>query len=186
MARDKHQIPLRHRPPAPDQMVGHPRRLAILIGPKETDIEVVARKLKIVGVAPEEGDLLLRRKDQPHVGVFLGAIEVVQTALIERDNVAAQSGRGERLLLNLRHHLPPGLERIVGHHAGLHRRLHACRDILDRDQNIELQIAAAQFVGARGGGESIAKIVVLGIAERVQAVGPNVVVGEHQTVGRDK
>ena len=45
---------------------------------------------------------------------------------------------------------------------------------------------AGQFVGAGGGGEAIAKIVMLGRAELVQAVGPNMVVGEHQTVSRDK
>ena len=53
-------------------------RLAVLVNAEEADVEVVAGILEVVRIAAEEGDRLLRGEDQPHVGIFLVAIEVVR------------------------------------------------------------------------------------------------------------
>ena len=87
MPRHKHEVAVGHAVLGPRQMVLHPGRPAMLVGAEEADVEVEPGKLEVVGVAAKEGDLLLRREDQPHVGVFLRAVEVVGASLIERDHV---------------------------------------------------------------------------------------------------
>ena len=64
-------------------------RTAVGVDPQVADIEVVARKLEIVGIAAEEGDRLLRREHQPHVLVTAVLVEIVDAAVIELDDVAA-------------------------------------------------------------------------------------------------
>ena len=94
---------------APLQIVLELGRLAVLVDAEEADVEIVARILEVVRVAAEEGDVLLRREDQPHVGVLLVAVEMVLPALVERDHVAAQPGLVERFLFDRVHHGAAGL-----------------------------------------------------------------------------
>ena len=49
------------------------RRLAVLVGAEEADVEVVARVLEVVRIAAEEGDVELGGEHQADVGVFLVA-----------------------------------------------------------------------------------------------------------------
>ena len=51
--------------------------LVVLVDAEERDVEAEPRVLEVVDVAAEEPDLLLRREDQPHVGVAAVAVEVV-------------------------------------------------------------------------------------------------------------
>ena len=183
VARHKDEIARGDRLPAPREVVRHPCWLAVLVGPKEADVEVVAGKLEVVGVATEKRDLLLRREDEPHVGVFLGSIKMVETALMERDHVAPQSGRGERLLLDLRHHLAAGGKRVGRRHARRDGPLHAGGDVLDRDEHVEFEVVALEFVGLGGRREAVAIVVVLRVAQLLQAIGPHMMVGEHETIG---
>ena len=186
VTRHKHEIARGNRLPAPREVVRHPCWLAILIGPEETDVEVVAGKLEVVGIAAEECDLLLGREDEPHVGIFLGSVKMVEATLMERDHVAPQAGGGERLLLDLRHHLAAGSKRVGRRHPQRNGRLHAGGDILDRDEHVEFKVVALEFVGLGGRREAVAIIVVLRVAEFLQAIGPDMVVGEHEAVGRHK
>ena len=62
-------------------------RLAIFVHPKKADIEIVPRILEVVGVTAEEGHLLLRREDQPHVIITFVPVKMVRTALVECDDI---------------------------------------------------------------------------------------------------
>jgi len=167
-------------------MVRHLRRPAVLVGPEEADVEVVAGKLEIVRVAAEKGDLPLRGEDEPHVGVFLRAVEVVEASLVQGDDVAPQPRGRQRLLLDRREHLAAGLEPLLRRQGLRHGRLHPCRDVLDRHQHVELEIAALDLVGPGGRGEPVTVVVGLLAAEFLQRVGGDVVVREHEPVGRDE
>ena len=131
MPRHEHEVAVGHAVVGPRQMVLHPGRPSMLVGAEEADVEVEPGKLEVVGVAAKEGDLLLRREDQPHVGVLLRAVEVVGASLIERDHVTPQSGRRQRLLFDLGHRRPAGGEGRFSRHPGDHRRLNAVGHVLD-------------------------------------------------------
>ena len=89
MAGDEDQFVVAGPVLAPFQVVLDLGRLVVLVDAEEADVEVVARILEVVGIAAEEGDLLLRGEDQADVGVLLVAIEVILAALVEGDDVAA-------------------------------------------------------------------------------------------------
>ena len=160
VARDKHQIPRGHPRFAPREKVRHPRGLVILVDAEEAGIEVVTRKLEVVGIAAKECDLLLGREDEPHVGVFLGAIEMVAATLIERDHVAAEPRGGERFLFDLGHHAASRGKGLLGLRARLDDGLHAVCHVFDRDQNIELHVGALELGIPGGGIKAVAVIVV--------------------------
>src|SRR5258708_38467817 len=92
---------------APLEIVSRMHRFVVLIRAEETDVEIVAGILEVVGIAAEEGDADFRGEDEAHVGVFLVAVEVVLTALEKRHYIAAKSGFLHRLLLDGAHHRAP-------------------------------------------------------------------------------
>ena len=167
-------------------MMRHAGGPALFVGTKKADVEVVSRKLKVVGVAPEKSELLLRREHEPHIGVFLRTVEVVGPALIQGDDVAPQAGGGQGFLFDRRHRGPTRWKGLVSRHSGRHRRLDAGRHVCDRHKDVQLKVVALQLIGPRRGGEAIAGVVVCFIAEFMQAVSANVMIGDHQTVGRHK
>ena len=186
MARHENEITGRDGPLSPREMVGHAGGPAVFVGPEKTDVEIEPWKLEVVGIAPEKRDLLLWREHQPHVGVFLRPIEMVAAALIERDDVAPQARGPERLLFDVGHHLPAGSEGVGRVQAWIHGRLHPSRHVLDRHEHVELEIETAQLVCLRRGEKAIAIQIAVRRAELLQGVGPDMVVREHQAVGRDE
>src|SRR5881227_2506648 len=78
-------------------------RLTVLVHSKKCDIQVVAGKLKIIGIAAKKRHLKFGRKDQPHVGVFFETIKMIQGAGVERDYIAADVGSGGTLFFDGSH-----------------------------------------------------------------------------------
>ena len=148
MAGDEHQFAVARAGLAPLQVMRRLRGLAVLVGAEQADVEVEARVLEVVRVAAEEGDLLFGREDQPDVGVFLVAVEVILAALVEGDHVAAQAGLVERLLFDGGHDRAAGLEGGFVRQAGRDRGVHARGDILDAHQHVQLE-AGQGFSSAR-------------------------------------
>src|SRR5580658_7531904 len=95
---DKYQVAFLGATLAPFEIVCRFRRLAILIGTKECDIEVVTREFEIVGVAAEEGCGKFGGEDEPDIRIFLISVEVITPATVEGNDVTAQAGAIERLL----------------------------------------------------------------------------------------
>ena len=67
---------------------------------------------------------------------------MVFAALVKRDHVAPQTGLVERLLLDRRHDRPPGGERLRRRHLGFDGRVDPLRHVLDRPQDVQLQVGA--------------------------------------------
>jgi hypothetical protein len=95
------------------------RRFAILIDPEESDVQIVAGISEVIGIAAEEGDVEFRCEHQPHIGVFLILVEVINLAGIENHDVAAQSGRSGAVFFDLGHGGALGLSGLRRRHAGL-------------------------------------------------------------------
>ena len=157
---------------APFQVMLDLGRLVVLVDAEEADVEIVARILEVVRVAAVKGDLLLRGEDQPDVGVLFEAIKVILPALVERDHVAAQAGLVERFLLDLGHDGAAGREGLSALHVRLDRRLDALGHVLDAHQDVEFQIVALVFVGPGPGVEAVAVVIVLLVADLLQASAP--------------
>ncbi len=171
VAGDQHEIAVRQRRGIPLQIL-RLDRFAVLVDAEEADVEVVARIFEVVGIAAEIGDLLLRREDQPHVGVSLVAVELVQPAAVERDDVAAESGLLERLLFDVDHGGPPqlfGLGRVGGR---LDRGVDPLGDVLDAHQHVELRVGALQFLVAGAGVEAGVQQVAVLAAQFLQRPAP--------------
>src|SRR5713101_7446562 len=88
MAGNEYQVALAGASLAPFQIVLRMNRLVVFVNPEEANVEVVAGIFKIVRIAAVEGDLLLRSEHQTHVGVALETIELIQAALVKRDDIA--------------------------------------------------------------------------------------------------
>ena len=69
MAGDKGEFAIRAACLRPFQIVVDLGRLAVLVNPKERDVEIVARVFEVIRIAAEERGLLLGCKHEPHVGV---------------------------------------------------------------------------------------------------------------------
>src|SRR5271170_7219392 len=96
-------------------------RLTIFISSEKTDIQVVPWILKVVRISPEKGDVELRSKYEPDVGVFLVGVEVILSPLIEGNDVIAEPILVSGFFLDLGH-------RRAAHHSGL-GIVHARRDL---------------------------------------------------------
>ena len=184
MAGDEHQVARVDALCAPGQVVLGLPGLALVPDAEEGAVEVVARELEVVGVAAEEGDPLLGREDQAHVGEALVAVQVVLRAAVQGHDLAvepaARLGRG----LDGGDGLAP---RGVGLGRGepLGRARDRAADVLDGPQDEQRQVRAGQLLRARGGVEPVAQQVALGGRELLDPIAPHVVVGQHQAVGRD-
>ena len=151
----EHQVVLLQPRRIPLQVVRRLDRLAVLVDAEEADVEIVAGILEVVRIAAEEGDVLLGREDQPHVGVFLVAVEVVQPALVERDHVAPQAGLVERLLLDGVHHRAALFLRLGRAGGRLHRRVDPLGHVLDAHQHVQFRVGALELLGLRAGVEAV-------------------------------
>ena len=150
----------------------------VLVGAKQANIQIVTGVLIIIRIAAEKRRLLLRGKNQPHIGVFFVTIKMILCALVERDDVAAQAGFVERLFFNL------GLDRtacgksVRRRSAGFDRSVDPRRHILDRNEHVQLQVDTPDFLGTRFCVKPIAHVVVLRVAQLLQVVGTYVVVSD--------
>src|SRR4029077_15997114 len=78
---DEYKLAIHSSWSAPLQVVCALDRQVLLIHPEEADVEIVARIFEIIRVASKECCILLGREDQPHIGVFLVAIQMVRAAV---------------------------------------------------------------------------------------------------------
>src|SRR5256885_1974076 len=79
-----------------------PRRSAVFVDAQQRDVEVVAREVEVVRVAAAKRDRQLRGEGEAHVLETAIAVQMVETAVIEIDHVAARgfpiradAGRGQ-------------------------------------------------------------------------------------------
>ena len=171
---------------APLQEVIGLERFAVLVDAEESHIQVVARIGEVIRVAAVEGGLLLRRKDQAHVGVSLVLVEPVLTAVVKRDHIGAQTGLVFALLGDGRNLSIASLQRlgVVGYAFG--RALHPRRNILHGHQHVDFEVGGLHLLLRRRCIEAVAEVVVLGGRVFLQLAARHVMIGEQQAVGADK
>ena len=92
MAGDEDQLVFLRARRAPLEVMLDFGRLAVFINAEQADVQIEPGIFKVVRVAPVKRDLLFRREDEAHVGVFLETVEVILATLIQRDHVAAEAG----------------------------------------------------------------------------------------------
>src|SRR5713101_5489937 len=158
------------------------RRLAVFVGAEEADIEIEARIFEIVRIATEESNLLLRREDKTNIGVALEAIKVIKAALVEGDNVAAQTGFVLGLFFDLGHDGAAGPESLFVGKAGLDGGIHAGGHILDAHEDIQLEVFGGDFLFESAGHEAVLEVIVLLAADLLQGVGADVMIGHDEAV----
>ena len=145
MAGDEYQLAIGRAFRIPLEIVAALDGLAVLIHAEQREIQIVAGIGEVVGIAAEERDLLLRREDDPHIRVFLVAIQPVFPALIQRDHVGAEAGLlqafaldgGDRVLA-----LGEFLLRVARSLEGI---LHASGHVLHGDQDVHFQVGRLHF-----------------------------------------
>ena len=90
-------------------------RLVAVIGAQIGDIEAVARKFEIVGIAAERGDRLLGREHEAQIVVATVSVTMIDAAVVKLDDIAALAfiAAGAFLLDGRRHRLEGGAEVIA-------------------------------------------------------------------------
>lgn len=184
MAGEEHEVAFLRAGEVPLEEMIHLGRLAVFVGAKDRDIEIVAGILEVVGIAAEERRLLLGREDEADVGVNLVAVKVVARALVERDDVAAQAGGVEGFLFDRGLGGVARGEHLGGRHVGAHRGVHLGGDVLDRLEHVELEVDALELLGARAGVEAVEQEVLFLGAELEDRVEADVVIRDDEAVGR--
>jgi hypothetical protein len=183
---DEDQVAIFYASARPTQVVIEMSGLVIFVDSEESDVQIVARVGEVVGVAAEEGDAELRREDEAYVGVFFIFVEVVNLAGVKDHHVAAQSGRGGAIFLDLRHGGALRLRGFGGRHLRLHAGVDLVGHVLNAYELIEFEIGAFGLFGLSLGVEAGLDVVVAFGGKLLHASRPDVVIGEGQAVGRNE
>ena len=186
IAGDKNHVTFGDAIGIPGQVVVNSRGLVALIDVEKSDVHIVARIGKVVGIAAVEGDVRLRGKHQAHIGIFFVAVKIEDAALEERDHVAAQSGATGALFLQARHRcfLRCVARRRV--HLRSYRGIHRRGDVFDAHQDVQFQVGALGLLLACGRIKTFGHVIVRGGTQLVDAVGTHVMVGHHQPFRTDE
>ncbi len=186
MAGDEHQLSFGGARRAPVQIIGNFRGMSVLVHAKQADVQIVARVFEIVGIAAEERDGLLWSEHQADIGVALVAIQVIEPTVIKRNHVAAQAGGVERLLLDRVDRRPPRLVGFGRRHLRSHRGLDFRGHVFDALQHVQFGVERAELVGPRLGMKTAGEIIVFRAAQFLQCASADMVIREHESVGRDE
>ena len=159
---------------------------AVFVNSKQSYIEAIARILEIVGIATKESCSGFRCPHKSHVGVFLVAIEMVAAATIERNHIASQAGSIERCLFDGRH---LGLSSFAGflrRHTLFDCRVNREGYIFNGNELVEFEVRCFDFVRQRSRQKAIFVVVPFSGRKFVEGIGRNVMVGQHETLRRNK
>ena len=84
------------------------------------------------------------------------------------------------------HHRAAGFFGVGLAHVGFHRGVHPLGHVFDADQHVQFQVNAFEFVVARFGVKTFGHQIAVGRAQFLQRIGADVMVGDHQSIGRNK
>src|SRR6266567_9442915 len=170
----------------PFQEVLDLRRLAVFVGAEDTDIEIEARVIEIVRVAAVKSDLLFGSKDKPYVVVTLETIKVIGAALVKRDHVGTQSSLLFAFSFDIRDRLLARGGGLLRAHPRLQRGGNPRRYVLDRHQDVQLEIGRARFFRLGLRVESVAHVVVLLAADLLEGIEADVMIRDDKAVRRNE
>ena len=156
VAGDKYQIVFLRPAFAPFEEVRRFGRLTVLVSSEECHIEVHAGKLEVIDIPTERGNGFLGREHQPNVSVFLVAVEVVNAAVIECDDIGSKPRFVERFLFDPGHHGSSGGKSLSSGHFGGNGLVHLAGYINDLLEDVDFQVRALEFLAPRWRVETIA------------------------------
>ena len=186
IAGDEHQLAIGRALRIPLEIVLALDGPAVLIHAEQREIQVVAGIREVVGIAAKERDLLLRREDDPHIRVFLVAIQPVFPALIERDHVGAEAGLFQAFALDGGDRVLALGEFLLRVARSLQGVLYAGRHVLHGDQDVHFQIGRLDFFFGRARVETRFDVVMFGRRILLQLAQRDVVVRQQQPGGADE
>ena len=183
MAADESQFAIARAFRIPFQKMLDLGRLAVFVSAENADIEIVARILEVIGIAAVKGHLLLGREDDPHIVVAFVAIQMVNAALVKRDDIGAQPG----LVLALLFNRGDGGVARVGRLIARHSRLHARCSPRSVTSSIDMSTFSSRSVALISSGlrlrvETVAHVIVFLAADFLERVGADVMIGDDETV----
>ena len=111
---------------------------------------------------------------------------MILAALVERNDIAAQTGLVERFLFDLGRDGAPGEKGLLGGQVRFDRRIHTRRHILDAHEHVEFEVEAALLLGGCAGMETVAHVIVVLVAEFLEGVGADVMVGDDEALRGDE
>ncbi len=153
------------------------RGTPVLVDAQQRGVERVARIHEVVGVAAEEGDVVLRLEYEPHVGPDLVTVDPVLGAAVERHHFAAQ------LRLLAAGLFDRGNAAVA---LGGLRRIHFGGHVRVRDELARFDAGARALLRALAREEAAADQVLARRRQVLRAVERDVGVGEVEAVGRDE
>src|SRR5712664_737807 len=103
MSGDKNQFSILYATLGPFEIVVEVYWFVVFVDAEESNVEVITRIGKIVGVAAEECGVKFRSEHQTHVRVLLVFVEMKHIAGVERYHVAPQATRGSAIFFDRAH-----------------------------------------------------------------------------------
>ncbi|GBD37597.1 hypothetical protein HRbin36_02733 [bacterium HR36] len=186
MTRHEYQLPFPTTSWINPQEMRRSNRPVILVHTEQANIQAIPRIFEVVGVAAKKRDLFLGREDQPHIRVTLVVIQMVLGSVIKRNHITTQPSPLVGFLFDVEDSLAASGVGFRRRHARPHRRLHPPSYVFDAHEHVQFQIGAAQFLLGFAGVVSMREQIPFGGAQFLQLIGAHVMVGHHQTGGRNE
>ena len=146
MARNENQLAVARARGREAQIILDPGRLAVFVGAEKADVQIEARKFKIVRVPAKKRRLLFGRENEADVGIAFVAVKMIRAPLPQGHHVGAQARGVLRFLFDLRDDAAArgeGPGRLgVGGDCGVDPR----GDVLDGLEHIEFHVQALEFL----------------------------------------
>ena len=187
MAGNKHQLAVGRALRIPLQIVRLSMGLPFSYTRNSAIVQVVAGIGEVIGIAAKECDLLFRREHDPHVRVFLVAIQPVFAALIQRDHVGAEAGFVQAFALDRRRSRPCAW-RIPAPLCAFPSAASCTRAVTSSMETRTFTSRSGDFISSRGSArvEPDLDVVVFGRRILLQLPPRDVMVGQQQPGGADE
>ena len=111
---------------------------------------------------------------------------MVSAALVKGNDIGSQPGFLFAFFFNRSDHSVARTGSLVAGHAWVDRAVYARSHILNRHQDVELEIGRFEFIGLRFRIKAVPQIIVLRVAHLLQCVGPHMVVCDDESIRRNE
>ena len=170
----------------PFEVTRRTNRLIFFVNAHQRHVDVEARKVEVVRIAAKKCGLEFRHENQTHVGVFFIAIEIVLSALIERDDVATKPGGFRRLGFDRRNLGAPSGKRRRIRHSRFDCSIDARGHVFDAHQHVEFQAGRFDLFRRRARNKSLFRQILLRRAHVVNDVFDDMIVRQYQPIRRNE
>ena len=186
MTGHENQLIFPNRRPPPAEKRARLDRLFVLVGAEKSHIQNIAGKLEVIRITAEARNPQLGHEYQPDIRVSFITVQVVLSAVPQRDHFTFEPRAARFLILEGVNRGAAGEIRLLRAHLGGYRGHDLFGYILDGLQNIQLQVRTLLFLGPGCGIETVFHDVRFFAAQFLRAIQPDVMIGENQTFRGDE